>query len=665
VADSGRRPSFDDVPSFAAAFERPSLGDWEAAARRSLGLRTLESLTVEGLAGLAVSPLYTADDLPRGPLPAVLRERASWEACCTVDLREPEAAIRETMAAVSGGAASFWFAVDRRSSSWSRLTAAVLAELLEATGGAPVYLDGRAVTPALAAVMGAALRRRGAAAADLRGGFDFDPLGTLAANGTMPWDLESCHQLMADMVRWAEEHTAGMRAFAVSTLPYAKAGADAVQELALAMATAVEYLRRLERAGVPPEPACRRLRLVMPVGRDLFMETAKLRAARLLWANVARACGAGPESRRLPLHAVSSPVTLTTRDPWVNVLRGTAQAYAAVVGGADVLTVLPFDSAVRRPDALARRLALNTHNILREECRLDQVADPAHGSYFVERLTHDLAAAAWARFQRLEAAGGMAQQLQSGAVARELAESLARRRQAIATRRDPITGVSSFPNLDEEPLERRRRRRGARPLPDDESTAVRRALGSPTATFAEGIEDAAEGISVRDLLELFPGHGEPAEMAALAAARDAEPFERLRDASDRQLERSGARPHAFLAVLGHSAERRAAVAAVAGLLAAGGITTVRGEGLEGAADTVAAFAASGSRCAVICAPDEAVPELARELKAHGALRVLVGARPTAGEPSWRSAGVDGFIHPTADALLLLSDLLEIEGVRRD
>ncbi len=254
MADSGRRPSFDDVPSFAAAFERPSLGDWEAAARRSLGLRTLESLTVEGLAGLAVSPLYTADDLPRGPLPAVLRERASWEACCTVDLREPEAAIRETMAAVSGGAASFWFAVDRRSSSWSRLTAAVLAELLEATGGAPVYLDGRAVTPALAAVMGAALRRRGAAAADLRGGFDFDPLGTLAANGTMPWDLESCHQLMADMVRWAEEHTAGMRAFAVSTLPYAKAGADAVQELALAMATAVEYLRRLERAGVPPEP---------------------------------------------------------------------------------------------------------------------------------------------------------------------------------------------------------------------------------------------------------------------------------------------------------------------------------------------------------------------------------------------------------------------------
>ena len=666
MAEGRRPPTFDELPSFADSFPSPSLADWESAASHSLGLRSLQSLTLESHDGLTLKPLYTAADTPAAVLPSAGRAHTTWEACCPVDLREPEVAIGSAMTAVRQGAGSFWLTVDRRSSSWSRLTASTMAECLEATGGAPIYLDARAVCPPLAAVLVAAVRRRGAPVAELRGGFDFDPLGTLAGNGGLPWKLESSLRLMSDLVRWTDDHTAAMRAVAVSTLPYVKGGAGAVQEIAIALATAVEYLRYAERRGVPPGVLWRRLRLIMPVGRDLFTEICKLRAIRMLWSRAAEACGLVESERAVPLHAVSSPTCLTTRDPWTNLLRSTTHCYAAVIGGADVVTVLPFDSALGRADELARRLALNTHNILREECHLDRVDDPAHGSYLFERLTHDLAAAAWERFQRLESAGGMTVQLRSGAIARELGETLARRRQAIATRRDPITGVSSYPNLEEPRLERQRERRGARPLPDDEATAVRRALGTIAASFDEAVVTAGEGVSVRDLIELFPGHEEPEEMAPLPSDRDSAPFERLREASDRQLERTGARPHVFLAVAGPPSDSRKTAAQAAGVLAAGGLTTVRGEELEGPADAAAAFEASGSRSAVICGAGPLVPEIARELKARGALRVLVSSGPPGeSERAWRSAGVDGFIHPGADVLVLLADLHEVEGVRRD
>jgi methylmalonyl-CoA mutase len=581
-----------------------------------------------------------------------------------VDLREPEAAIDRMMTAVRFGAGSFWLGVDRRKSSWSRLNASMLAEVLEATGGAPVYLDARAVTPALAAVVIAAARKRGGHDGDIRGGIDFDPLASLASNGNLPWNLDACFSIMAEVLRWCSSHAPRLRSVAISTMPYAKAGAHAVQELALALATGAEYLRRFERHEILPDLACSQVRLLMPVGRDLAIEACKLRAMRLLWTRMTAACGVELESGRAPLHAVTSPVCMTTRDPWVNLLRTTTQAYAAVIGSADLLTILPFDSPLGTSDALANRLALNTHNILREESHLDRVQDPTRGSYVMERLTHDLAAAAWERFQRIEEAGGMAMQLQSGAIARELADTLSRRRRAVATRDDLITGVSSYPDIEELPVSRPQRARGRRPLPDEESTAVRRALGSACSTFAEVIDSAGEGIAVNDLLELFPGHDEPAQMAALPTHRDAMPFEQLRDAADRHRERAGTRPHVFLAVLGRPDEQRTAIADAASVLASGGITPVQGEGLESPADAAMAFEASGSRSAVICAPPDLVPDLARQLKARGAVRVLVSARPGELEKPWRAAGVDGFIHDSVDALEVLGDLFEVEGVVR-
>jgi methylmalonyl-CoA mutase len=255
--------------------------------------------------------------------------------------------------------------------------------------------------------------------------------------------------------------------------------------------------------------------------------------------------------------------------------------------------------------------------------------------------------------------------MRSGAIARELGETLAEKRRDLTHRRDLITGVSSYPNLEEKMPTRRRSDRGKRPLPDDETTAVHRVVGSSSVSFEGAVESASEGVSVRDMIELFAGHDEPARLAALPAEREAVAFERLRDASDKRLRKTGARPHAFLAAVGPPSEHGWDTTSVVNLLASGGVTTVRGEGLEGATDSIAAYEASGSRTAVLCAPDALIPDLARNIKTRGAHRVLVAGPPGPEEDAWRIEGVDGYLFEGCDAIAVLTDIQEVQGVRRD
>lgn len=204
------------------------------------------------------------------------------------------------------------------------------------------------------------------------------------------------------------------------------------------------------------EAACGRLEFRYAATADQFLTIAKLRAARRLWARVAEASGA-PAAGAQRQHAVSSPVMMTRRDPWVNMLRTTLATLGAGVGGADSVTVLPFDHALGLPDAFARRIARNTSTILMEESHLARVIDPAGGSWYVERLTDELASAAWAFFQETERAGGLPAALRSGTVAERLAATWAARSAKLARRKEPITGVSEFPQPGERPVERHSR----------------------------------------------------------------------------------------------------------------------------------------------------------------------------------------------------------------
>jgi methylmalonyl-CoA mutase len=602
------------------------------------------------------------------PLPIDGFREGPAEVACPIDLRDPKGTIGRIVEARDCGADALWIWVDRRSSSWGRLTAGAFALFLEAADGAPLYLDGRGAAPALAALLIASTQRIDNGLERLVGGFDIDPLGTLAADGSLPTSLVGAFDLMAEALKWCEELAPRMRTVAVSTIPHAKAGATAVQELATTLATGVAYMREMEKRGLAPAAVNLKLRFVTTMGRDLFMETAKLRALRILWQRVAEACDVSRKASVVPIHAVASPRCLTVRDPWVNLLRGTAAAYTGVIGGADVVTVLPFDSVAGKSDELARRLAINTSNILREESFVDRVGDPTAGSYLVESLTSDLCAAAWEEFQRIESAGGMVDMLRSGALARELAESLAAKRQRIVTLREPVTGVSSFPNIEEEPIHRHRAQRDPRRTPDEVPTAVHRAVGASSGSFTAALESAHGGISATELVDVLKGSDEKDNFSPVAIEREARPFEALRDISDSHLLTAGVRPKIFVASVGQSQETRRTTSFVVNLLASGGLIAVLGEDLDGVEALAAAFAASGSRAAIICAsPDatEVIPPLAREFTALRARRVYVTGNPGRLETVWREAGVNGFIRRHTDAVALLTDLLEAEGVDHD
>jgi methylmalonyl-CoA mutase len=333
-----------------------------------------------------------------------------------------------------------------------------------------------------------------------------------------------------------------------------------------------------------------------------------------MWNQVLAASGVPADQRSMRLHAATSEAMMTRRDPHVNMLRTTVACFAAGVGGADSVTVAPFDSAVGLPDDFARRVARNTQSLLIEEAHLARVVDPAGGSFYVESLTRDLYRAGWALFQEVEAAGGAAEAVEHGLLRERVDAVWERRRLDLAHRRAPLTGVSEFPNADETPL--------VRPV-------------DPARFDAP----APGGFPVR---------------------RYADDYEALRDRSDTRAGDTGHRPTAFLATLGPVAAHTARASFAVNLLAAGGIAAEDPGPLDGAAAVRDAFAASGRRVAVICSSDAVYAEhseaVARALKDAGARRVLLAGAP---DDAYREAGVDAFAHRGCDAVALLTDLVDV------
>jgi methylmalonyl-CoA mutase len=283
------------------------------------------------------------------------------------------------------------------------------------------------------------------------GNLGLDPFGAAARLGTDP-DLAP----LADLVRECTRLD-GWRAVTVDATVLHEAGATDVDALAVAVATAVEYLRHLEAAGVPADEAFGQIDLRLGATADQFLTAAVLRAARRVWARVGEACGVAEDRRGVRTHAVTSLRMFTREDPWVNVLRSTLAAFGASVGGADAITVLPHDTVLGLPGRFSRRVARNTQILLADESNVGRVTDPGGGSWYLESLTDDIADAVWSRFQEVERAGGAVRALADGLVHGWVEQAVAAREREIVTRRRPITGVSIFPaGRDSVPVRRAR-----------------------------------------------------------------------------------------------------------------------------------------------------------------------------------------------------------------
>jgi methylmalonyl-CoA mutase len=306
---------------------------------------------------------------------------------------------------------------------------------------------------------------------------------------------------------------------------------------------------------------------------------------------------------------------MTKRDPYVNMLRATIAVVAAGLGGADAITVLPFTLALGLPDRFARRIARNTQMILLEESNLARVADPSAGSGGIEQLTGQLCSAGWSEFQDIERAGGAWAALEQGLIQKKVAAVRDQRLAAVARRKDALTGTSDFPDLAEPPV-----------------------------SVLEVAAVAQASVAVACRIEPLP------------RIRLAEPFEQLRDASDRMLTRTGARPKVFLANLGKPSDFTARASFAKNFFEAGGIEAIGNDGFASGDEMITALKASGARLACLCSSDDVY---AREAAAaaqalHGAgASVWLAGRPAALEPALTQAGVSGFVFAGCDALAAL------------
>ncbi len=558
--------------------------------------------------GITVKPLYTAadshgvavDGRPGQP-PFVRAATPQGTAATGWDVRtrhcdsDPDHANRAVLADLTTGATSLWLVLGPAGLAVADLPAALAGVHLDL---APIALDAGAETPAASDALLELAAQRGIAPGTLAGTLGADPIGLQARTG-----------IAADLTLLAElteriGNCPDLRVATVDATVYHSAGASDADEIGIATAVGVSYLRALTDAGSTVEQALNALEFRFAVTADQFPSIAKLRAARKVWDRVAELSGAGAGRRGQRQHAVTSAAMMTQRDPWVNLLRTTIGCFAASVGGAEAITVLPFDAAIGISDDFARRIARNTHAVLHDEASLARVIDAAGGSWFIESLTDQLADKAWATFTAVERAGGALAALADGTVGHRLGATRDARAANIAHRRAPITGVSEFAYIDEAPV-----------------------LRPPAPAAATG--------------------------GPLPRIRYAADFEALRDRADAAPDR----PTVFLAALGPLASATPRVAFARNLFQAGGIAPVVGAGTID--DIVAAFRASGSTVACLCASDrryaEAAEPAAAALRAAGAHYIWLAGRPEV-------AGVDGNVFTGCDALAVLRTTLDRLGV---
>jgi methylmalonyl-CoA mutase len=603
----------DDLP-LAAEFPQASREDWLKLVRAALKDRPYERLVSRTYDGLAIEPLYGRTAGAR----AIAGRAGPWQVMVRVDHPDPAIANAEALHELENGATGLSLVFEGAIGAYGYGLPPTPEALARALAGIEidaiaVELDIAEPSKHAADHLAALSQQRGMAPDRLDICFGHDAIGAHAFSGSCPLHWKDLSPLFAGHV--ASLAKQGFR----RTLTTAdgrlihNAGGSEAQELAFVLAVGVAYLRALEGAGIGHDAARRMIGFRLAADADQIMTIAKFRALRQLWARVEQACGL--DAKPIPISAETAWRMMTRHDPFVNILRATIAAFAAGVGGADSITVLPFTQALGLPDRFARRVARNTGLLLLEESNLARVEDPAAGAGGIEDLTRQLANAAWKEFQAIEAAGGAGAAVEKGLIQEKVAAVRDARDAAVAHRKDALTGTSDYPDLAELP------------------------------------------VAVLDVKPVTPGAPTGAvTYPALRPIRLAASFEELRDASDRMLARDGARPKVFLANLGTLAEFTVRATFARNFFGAGGIETVTSDGYKSRDDMIEAFKRSGSKLACLCSTDARyateAADAAKALKTAGATHICLAGRPKEAE-TLNAAGVDGFIHAGCDVLAAL------------
>jgi methylmalonyl-CoA mutase len=551
---------------------------------------------------LLVQPLYGRKS--EATLVAGASAGCPWRVMVRVDHPVAEEAAKLAIADLEGGADALSLVFEGgRSARGYGLSCKTTADLDAALEGVrldliDIRLDAAPSDTHPAQMLAALVKNRKLDPSQLNINFGMDPVASLHTDGSNNWDsaIKEAYGMVQSL------KTQGFKGpfLSIDLRPYHEAGASEGQELAAALAQGVLYMRALEAEGFTLDTARKYLSFVLPVDADQFLGMAKVRALRKLWQQVELACGLTPKP--VLIHAETSWRMMTKRDSYVNILRATIATFAAGIGGADSVTVLPFTQALGLPEEQARRLARNTSVVLQEESNLWRVVDPAAGAGGFEALTEELAAMAWALFQQIEREGGLIESLTAGLLQARIEKTREVRLRAVSTRKDMLTGTSEFAN---------------------------------TAELTPHVLDIkpTESTLLKSTVEQLVSH------------RISEPFEQLRDRADAVLAKTGKCPLIQLITIGPLADHTTRLAFTRNLFEAGGFEVMASASVSGEGQLLCLI---GSDAAY----GESAADMAKDYAASDKTVWLAG-KPGGLEAQLTAAGIGRFVFAGCDVVSAL------------
>lgn len=544
----------------------------------------------------------------------------------------------------------------------------------------PLYIDaGYNVIPFLS-LINSYFEENNLDISKLNGSISADPIAHLAVYGELPIDLVFVFDMMKNSVDWVSKFAINLRTIGINTIPYLNAGANAVQELAYSMSNLVYYLNELIERGLEPADVFSKIQFSFGVSTNYFMEIAKFRAVKILLTTIASEYGVDDKDLELNIGAKSSEFNQTVLDPYVNMLRITTQTFSAILGNVNNITTSPFDENLQRPDNFSRRIARNTQTILREESHLDQVIDPAGGSYYIESLTAEIANNAWELFKELENNGGILEELKSGNIQKSIKEIYEQRQKDINKRKSVIVGTNMFADVNEKELEVRKF--------DQEAFQKKRAeylnkfrLNGSTEKH-QSIIDNLNSISTLNSIEIIDtitkafrigstlgeitsslnaSHKSEVKINKLIKRRASEGFEKLRQLAKNYKNKNGYLPKVYLANYGSINEYKGRADFSKGFFEVGGFDVVQSKGFKTTEDAVNKSIESGAPIIVICSTDNnytnIVSKIASGIKnKNNSIQIILAGYPKEQIDVYKKSGIDDFIFLGADVMEKLTNL---------
>ena len=548
----------------------------------------------------------------------------------------------------------------------------------------PLYIyAGESAVPMLAMVA-AALKSSGKNTKDLKGIIGGNPVGELVQNGKNSQSLDKLYSEAYEAAKWAIANAPNVKTCFVKSDVFSNGGANDIQEIAYSLAVAADYIRAMLERGLTIDEAAGQIAFEFSMGANFFMQIAKLRAVRPIWAQIVEAFGGNTESQKMYIHARPARFFKTVYDPYVNMLRNTSEIFSGVVGGLDSFENPPFDEVIRKGDEFSRRIARNVQIMLQEEFGMLQPIDPAGGSWAVETLTKQVKEKIWAEFQTVEGKGGIVAALKEGYPQEQIAAILADRFKKLELRRDRIVGSNMYPNMTEVRLDPRPEDFGENKktrqseinsyLSDVDSKFCEEALAKITETKGsmEAVVEAAKaGATISQLRNALtcPKCAEAAEeITAIEIHRWSERYEALRMVTEEYKEKHDDNVRIFLANMGPIPQHKARADFTTGFLQVGAFEVMGNNGFPTEEEAAAAAKESGADAVVICSTDATYPDIVPKLAPMlhevlpNATVFLAGEAPKDLKETYDNAGIDKYISVRANCYEILQSLQKKKGM---